>query len=121
MAKSHGKRAFRVGESKPVKLFKSLSLLAVAAVIAGCADDEVILEGERLAVRAPLYPDAVEPAPEDIPEIDMSFEVAAPVANAAWTHTSGSPTHRIAQPKERTPCKATPTSSKPSTRSSPPS
>ena len=98
MAKSHGKRAFRVGESKPVKLFKSLSLLAVAALIAGCSDEEVILEGERLAVRAPLYPEAVETAPEDLPQIDMAFEVAAPVANTAWTHTSGSPVHRIDHP-----------------------
>lgn len=79
---------------------KSLIALGALAVLAGCSEQEVILDGERLAVRAPLFADAAVPAPEadDTPAIETAFEAPAPAVNADWTHTAGSATHLAGHP-----------------------
>ncbi|MCG6902043.1 MAG: PQQ-like beta-propeller repeat protein [Rhodobacter sp.] len=79
---------------------KSLIVLAVFAVLAACSDKEVILEGKRLAVRAPLFDDTAELTPQEEPQAPVSaaFEAAAPATNASWTHTAGNATHLPGHP-----------------------
>ncbi len=78
---------------------KALGILGGIAVLAGCADKEVILHGERLAVRAPLFAEAADPgAGEATVSLDTAFRAPATVANAAWTHTSGTAAHLPGHP-----------------------
>jgi len=69
--------------------------LALALVLAACAQPEEILPGERLDLRAGL---ASEPAPE--PEADRATPLRLPAqqANASWTHQGGSVTHHAGHP-----------------------
>ncbi|MFM2366595.1 MAG: hypothetical protein RIR95_1203 [Pseudomonadota bacterium] len=78
---------------------KKAALLTTVFVLAlaGCAR-EVILEGERLDVRAPLLGtlplDATEVA--EVPaatNLSVTISVPAQVANAEWTHRGGNATH----------------------------
>ncbi len=74
--------------------------VALALILAGCADNEVILTGTRIDVRdtlggEPFVFGDVEPAAT---EVNRAFAMPAPVANATWTHTAGGPTHRIDHP-----------------------
>lgn len=78
--------------------------LLVVAFLAACGNDEVILQGERIDLRAPFG--AQEPATamtvEARPEVDLppppSFSARRPVTNSAWTHSNGSPQHHIDHP-----------------------
>ncbi|MFQ6547834.1 PQQ-binding-like beta-propeller repeat protein [Aestuariibius sp. 2305UL40-4] len=67
---------------------------AALALLAGCAEREVILPGERLDVRA-LSGGAEVPV-----EADRALPIALPAqrANAEWTHRNGGPQHRIVHP-----------------------
>lgn len=76
-------------------LFGALvSLLLLAA----CGDDEVILPGERLDVRAPLDPEAEIPEPADRTPRDVPVSIPSQVNHQAWGHTNGSTQHRIQHP-----------------------
>jgi len=86
-----------------VNFSKGLCVLSGLAALAGCADKEVILEGERFAVRAPLYADAVDPAADlapdpDAPVIDTTFAAPPVTSNADWTHSASGPTHNAGNP-----------------------
>lgn len=82
-----------------MRLFKGLIAVSALAVLAGCAEKEEILQGERLAVRATLAGDAAAEPESPAPAAALTpFEVAAPVVNAEWTHTAGGPTHRAPHP-----------------------
>lgn len=63
--------------------------LMAIGLLAGCGEKDVILPGERLDIRA----DAAA-----TPNEARAIALAAPVANADWTHRNGGPTHEIAQP-----------------------
>ncbi len=65
----------------------ALVLLALAA----CGEREAILAGERLDLRA-------EPGARTAPEGSRPIALASPRDNAAWTHTNGTPEHRIVHP-----------------------
>ncbi len=73
--------------------FRLAGAAALVGLLAACADDEVILEGERLAVRAPVVAEAVG-TPEAEAVVETGFEMPATVSNAEWTHTGGGTTHR---------------------------
>ncbi|MEY8117597.1 PQQ-binding-like beta-propeller repeat protein [Falsihalocynthiibacter sp. BN13B15] len=91
----------RFGLKKAAHLFAGL---AVVALLAACAKDEVILPGERIGLRAPFG--AQEPATamvvETRAEVTLppapSFSARRPVTNSAWTHSNGSPQHHIDHP-----------------------
>ncbi|MEL7117545.1 MAG: hypothetical protein AAGP08_18505, partial [Pseudomonadota bacterium] len=85
--------ALRAGRSAPragMAVFAALAVLALS----GCADDEVILEGERLDVRAPLSGtvNVVAPLEDETPSVDAAFVMPEATRLAAWTHANGSPT-----------------------------
>ena len=65
---------------------------ALGLLLAGCGEREAILPGERLALRAEpgLAPDLAQGA--------RPIALAAPRDVAAWTHTNGTPEHRIVHP-----------------------
>jgi len=94
------------GGARAVNLSKGLLVLGSLAVLAGCADKEVILEGERLAVRTPLFADAVDPLADPaanpgaapVAAISTALSLPAPAANADWTHTANSATHAAGHP-----------------------
>ena len=79
-------------------LSKGIGCLIVLGLLAGCAENEVILQGKRLAVR----PDTVgfdSPVAEDAAAaLDTAISLPAPTVNASWTQTAGGPTHRIDHP-----------------------
>ena len=87
--------------------FRGIRLLALAlagGVLAGCADEEVRLPGERLDLRAdlsaPLDPTEPAAAEADAAPVNRSVPIAlpAPVTNASWTHKAGSAAHRLPHP-----------------------
>lgn len=66
--------------------------LAACALLLGCGEREVILPGERLPVSAEggLAP--------SVPQGARPIALAPPQAVAAWTHTNGTPEHRVVHP-----------------------
>ncbi len=73
-----------------VKTFRSMKALAVLALLAGCADREPILEGERLDPRAAVTGEVAiaagqNPVPIGLPGASV---------NADWTHRAGNAAHR---------------------------
>jgi len=87
--------------------FLGIRLLALAlagGVLAGCADEEPRLSGERLDLRAdlsvPLDPTDTSLAPAGTAPVNRSAPISlpAPVVNANWTHKAGSAAHRVPQP-----------------------
>ena len=68
------------------------AILAAASLLAGCAEPDIILPGERLDIRG-----AAAGAATFVNE-NRAVILRAPVANADWTHRNGGPTHRIAHP-----------------------
>lgn len=80
---------------------RGLAALALGLVLAGCAEQEPILEGERFDVRSPLGASvaaeegAVPTDPLAVPAENRSLPVRLPppVANADWTHRGGTPDH----------------------------
>ena len=85
-----------------MRLSRNLMALGALAVLAGCGEQELILDGERLAVRAPLFADAAAAMPEADPEAGPStaaiFEAPPTSANSEWTHTAGGPAHLAGNP-----------------------
>jgi outer membrane protein assembly factor BamB len=61
-------------------------------VLAACGDDELILEGERLAIRENGAASEIAVARA------QPLQLASPVVNANWSHTNGSPSHNIVHP-----------------------
>jgi len=70
----------------------TFAMLALAGLIAACAETDIILPGERNDIRGePLNIQAVE---NEVRPISL----AAATANAEWTHRNGGPLHAIAHP-----------------------
>ena len=72
--------------------------LALAGLLAGCAEREVILPGERFDVRTPLdasIPTEGAPAPTDgvIQNRSVPISLPSPVVNADWTHRGSNARH----------------------------
>lgn len=66
--------------------------MAAALALAGCGDRDVILPGERLDPLAVASPDG--PAVVGAPGVSSTaLSLAAPVANAEWTHRGGNAAH----------------------------
>lgn len=85
-----------------MKLSHSAWLLAATALLAACAEKEVILPGERIDVRAPLLGDASAEAGAAplTAAANRALPLALPAAqvNADWTHRNGSPRHALSHP-----------------------
>ena len=83
-----------------MKPIKSAIVLSIFATFSACVDDEAILEGERLELRAVPGAEAVTAvAPEtEALEITTAITLPEPVNYSAWTHAGGSPTHQITHP-----------------------
>lgn len=78
-----------------------LALGLSAFVVSGCGDRELILEGERLDLRADLSaPDTAVNADDAAEQADAprALSLRAPVVNDAWTHRFGSAQHQINHP-----------------------
>jgi len=77
-------------------IVKTPVALAIAVILlAACGDDELVLEGERLDLRDGLASDA---SIEDPVARAQPLVLASPVLNSNWSHTNGSPSHKIAHP-----------------------
>ncbi|MFM2356498.1 MAG: hypothetical protein RLZZ528_2234 [Pseudomonadota bacterium] len=88
-----------------------VSVLALVALLTGCGDREVILQGERLDVRTPLPAaadaaegegveaiaaaaiDEAEAGKVDAGVNPVPVSLPGQVSNAEWTHRGGSPAH----------------------------
>lgn len=57
-------------------------------VLAACAQEEVLLPGERLDVRG-------NPGPQEIVNRALPLTLPPAVANSSWTHTGGNPEHHL--------------------------
>ncbi len=75
-----------------MKLTRGLATLASIVLLASCSD-ELILEGERLDLRAPFG----EAAP-DAENREAPITLPAMVNHSEWTHRRGTNTHVIAHP-----------------------
>ena len=78
----------------------AVSALALTALLAGCGEKELILEGERFDIRTPLeasLPTEDQPnptAPEAAPPAQAApISLPAMTANAEWTHRGGNVRH----------------------------
>ncbi len=78
------------------KVVGIVSIISVAALVGGCAKQELILEGQRVNLRTPLE-GAEQPAaaPENQ---SVKISLGKTVANASWTHRNGSAEHQIKHP-----------------------
>ena len=77
-----------------------ISGLSLLAILAACGQREVILPGERFAVRTPLADSVpVEGQPEPVAPPDRAENISQPIslpaasANADWTHRAGNNRH----------------------------
>ena len=70
---------------------KRSGLWIAVLALAACAEQELLLEGERLDVRG-------NPVPVESVNRAAPLPLPAAVANASWTHVGGTTTHRIAHP-----------------------
>ena len=78
----------------------AVSALALTALLAGCGEKELILQGERFDIRTPLeasLPTEDQPnptAPEAAPPAQAApISLPAMTANAEWTHRGGNVRH----------------------------
>ncbi|HEX9857355.1 MAG TPA: PQQ-binding-like beta-propeller repeat protein, partial [Paracoccaceae bacterium] len=83
-----------------MKLNSAVAGVGLLAILAACAERELILPGERFDVRAPLEASLpVEGAPEPVDITRMTVNQSLPVslppaqANADWTHRGGNVRH----------------------------
>jgi len=85
-----------------MKLTHMITAAAVLGLLVGCGKKELILQGERLDLRAPLGAAGAEDGAAAKPAEDVNravpISLPAPVNHAAWTHRNGSPEHRITHP-----------------------
>lgn len=72
--------------------------LLMGAVLVACGNQERILEGERLDLRAPILADVEEAAVEETQTRVDKLSLASPSTNAEWTHRNGSAQHLIKHP-----------------------
>jgi len=87
-----------------VKISQGFGAVALLALMAGCSDGELILQGERLTPRAALAPDgnALErvsatsnaSGPATVAPVAVPISLPAMVANADWPQKGGAATHR---------------------------
>jgi outer membrane protein assembly factor BamB len=75
-----------------LNLRRPLLSLGLLALLAACAEPEVILPGERIDV-ATGRPVNEAPAAREVP-----FRAPAARANAEWTHRAGTPAHDLVNP-----------------------
>lgn len=75
---------------------RRICLLGAIALLAACGNRELILEGERLDLRAPLDPE--ETVVEEVAEISTDITLPAQVNHTEWTHRNGTASHRIQHP-----------------------
>ena len=75
---------------------RTAALLCGAALLAACANEDIILEGERLDVRAPLGGEVL--APDSSGVVDRRFEMPAMTPVSNWTHGLGNATNSVANP-----------------------
>lgn len=71
---------------------------AATLALASCAQEELILPGERLDIRASVDPEAEAPEAEDRTPREVALSIPGPVANTSWTHRNGSTRHTITHP-----------------------
>jgi outer membrane protein assembly factor BamB len=81
-----------------VKLTQTAAVVTMLLALAGCAERELILPGERLDPRAVLDPAATADAGPAQATRAVPVSLPPVVANADWTHRGGSTTHRIGNP-----------------------
>ncbi len=79
-----------------MKLSQGILTLSVVAALAACGDDELILQGDRIAPRDVLA-GVAEPAEVAAPQA-RPISLPPPQTNADWTHRGGGASHTIAHP-----------------------
>jgi outer membrane protein assembly factor BamB len=93
MSHSDDRAAGRAGQPK----LRLVGAVAALAVLAGCADREVILPGERVPVRPEITEGAFLSGESFFSEPEVSSDevlgLPDPVQVTEWTHRAGSPTH----------------------------
>lgn len=79
-----------------MKLYRSVLVLAALGVLGACSKAEVVLPGERVALRAALN-GPVAPA-SDAATVSQNIRLPAQVNHSAWPQAFGGPTHKITHP-----------------------
>ncbi len=74
-----------------------VTAMLALGLLAGCAEDELVLDGERFEVGDPL-PGSDRSAPEVAFAEARSFEAPAQVNHSAWTHRGGASSHKVDHP-----------------------
>ncbi len=85
-----------------MKLTQIIAGAAILGLFAGCAKKELILQGKRLDLRAPLVVVDEDGSSATVPAegVNRAVPISLPatVNHSEWTHRSGSPEHRITHP-----------------------
>lgn len=79
----------------------SLTGAAMCALLAlgACGEDELVLDGERYDIRAPLPGSAdAEGVGGRAVNLTREFRAPAPVNHASWTHRGGNTAHKVTHP-----------------------
>ena len=90
------------------RAIRVLAGVIALALVAGCSQREVILQGQRYEIDTPLeqtVPGAEVPDNEQAAADQRSRAIRLPatVNHTAWTHAGGTPQHRIQHPSLRRP------------------
>ncbi|MCK4711415.1 MAG: PQQ-binding-like beta-propeller repeat protein [Marinosulfonomonas sp.] len=77
-----------------MNLTRVIAGMAIVGLLVGCAEKELILEGERLDLRTPPANAATTQ------EVNRALPIKLPatVNHSEWTHRNGTPEHRITHP-----------------------
>lgn len=75
----------------PDVIRRGLVILGTSLALVACAEQELLLEGERLDV-------AGDPVPADVVNRAAALPLQSPVPNASWSHVGGSESHLIRHP-----------------------
>lgn len=85
-----------------MKLTQIIAGAAILGLFAGCAKRELILQGKRLDLRAPLVAVDEDGSSATVPAEGANravpISLPATVNHSEWTHRFGSPEHRITHP-----------------------
>ncbi len=76
---------------------------AALALVTACSEPEVILDGERLAVRDALDGTSAQEARAAVVARSVPISLPPVSANADWTHRGGNAAHRLAHPALQAP------------------
>ncbi len=95
MSKTNTTKTFQFS-ARHFKWAGIVAVMSIAVMTSGCAKKELILEGQRLGLRADLAADI--PAGEAQVNRSLPISMGRPIVNKSWTQRNGNARHQINHP-----------------------